>query len=175
MKPFEDFLDLAAAYSLESMPNCSSLDLISTLYSRPSNLLFGNTRQKFPIVLFLSVLLASCAGEGIQHRAQDQLLSSIEKGTAPVIVDVRSQSEYESGHVPGALHLPFYAMWSRHSEINGKPEDPVILYCEHEPRAWIAKFALWTLGYTNLVYLDGHMAAWKEQGLPLAKSEEPYE
>ena len=54
---------------------------------------------------------------------QNQLLTAIEKKTAPVIVDVRSQSEYESGHVPGAMHLPFYAMWSRHSEIKAKPEN----------------------------------------------------
>lgn len=101
--------------------------------------------------------------------AQDRLLASIEKGTAPVIVDVRSQSEYESGHVPGAMHLPFYAMWTRHTEIKGNHEDPVVLYCEHGPRAGIAKFALWTLGYTHLVYLEGHMSGWKQQGLPIKK------
>lgn len=100
---------------------------------------------------------------------QDQLVAFIENGTAPMIVDVRSRREYESGHVPGALHLPFYAMWSRHSEIKGRPEHPVVLYCEHGPRASIAKFALWTLGYKNLVYLDGHMSGWKQRGLPLEK------
>jgi rhodanese-related sulfurtransferase len=140
------------------------------------NNVYTITQQQFSIMLFLSVFLASCAGEGIHHMTQDQLLASIEKGTAPVIVDVRSQSEYESGHVPGALHLPFYALWSRHAEIKGNPEDPVVLYCEHGPRAGIAKFALWTLGYTNLVYLEGHMSGWKERGLPMAKrSKEPYE
>jgi rhodanese-related sulfurtransferase len=131
------------------------------------NNVFTTPQQQFPLIFFLSVLLAACAGEGIHHMAQDQLLASIEKGTAPVIVDVRSQSEYESGHVPGALHLPFYAMWTRHSEIKGNPEDPVVLYCEHGPRAGIAKFALWTLGYTNLVYLEDHMSGWKERGLPM--------
>lgn len=107
---------------------------------------------------------------------QDELITSIEKNTAPVIVDVRSQSEYESGHVPGALHLPFYAMWSRHSEIKSKTNDPIVLYCEHGPRAGIAKFALWTLGYKNLVYLDGHMSGWKERERSMGKSTiEPHE
>ncbi len=106
------------------------------------NNVFTATQQKFSLIFSLSVLLAACAGEGTHHMTQDQLLASIEKSTAPVIVDVRSQSEYESGHVPGALHLPFYAMWTRHTEIKGKPEDPVIVYCEHGPRAGIAKFAL---------------------------------
>ena len=97
---------------------------------------------------------------------QDQLLTAINNKTAPVIVDVRSDNEYQSGHVPGALHLPFYSLWSRHEEINAKTEDPIILYCEHGPRAGIAKFALWTLGYTNLVYLEGHMAGWHKRELP---------
>ncbi|MGD9850761.1 MAG: rhodanese-like domain-containing protein [Nitrospirales bacterium] len=97
---------------------------------------------------------------------QDQLLAAIKQGTAPVIVDVRTQGEYESGHVPGARHLPFYAMWSRYDEIKAKPDDPVVVYCEHGPRAWIGKFALWTVGYTNVAYLDGHMSGWKQRDLP---------
>ncbi len=98
---------------------------------------------------------------------QDQLLAAIDQRTPPTIVDVRSQSEYESGHVPGAVHLPFYAMWSRHTEMKAKPENPIVLYCEHGPRAGIAKFALWTMGYKKIVYLDGHMYGWKERGFPL--------
>ena len=136
------------------------------------NNVFTATQQQFTIILFLSVFLSSCAGEGINHMTQDQLLASIEKSTAPVIVDVRSQSEYQSGHVPGALHLPFYSLWSRHAEMKAKPEDPVVMYCEHGPRAGIAKFALWTLGYTNLVYLEDHMSGWKERGFPMEKTSE---
>jgi rhodanese-related sulfurtransferase len=126
----------------------------------------------FLLIFSLFSLITACGGKGTNHMTQDQLLASIEKGTAPVIVDVRSESEYESGHVPGALHLPFYALWSRHEEMKAQPEDPVIMYCEHGPRAGIAKFALWTLGYTNLVYLEDHMSGWKEQELPMEKSSE---
>ena len=102
--------------------------------------------------------------------APDQLLASIQQGSAPVIVDVRTQSEYNSGHVPGAKHLPFHTLWSRHAELKGQPEEPVVLYCEHGPRAWIGKLTLWTLGYTNLVYLDGHMSGWIQRGLPMEKA-----
>ncbi len=103
---------------------------------------------------------------------QDQLLIEINNRTAPAIVDVRSDSEYQSGHVPEALHLPFYSLWSRHAEIKRKTDDPIILYCEHGPRAGIAKFALWMLGYTKLVYLEGHMSGWKERERPIEISAE---
>jgi rhodanese-related sulfurtransferase len=112
---------------------------------------------------------ATLSGKGICVMTQDQLLTSINKGTAPVIVDVRSGWEYESGHVPGARHLPFYAIWSRHAEIKGKPDDAVVLYCEHGPRAWIGKLALRSLGYQKVEYLDGHMSGWKQRGLPMEK------
>lgn len=133
---------------------------------------YGSILQKVPVGLFvacLAISLVSCGGKGGTHMTPDQLLASIQQGSAPVIVDVRTQSEYDSGHVPGATHLPFHALWSRHAELKGQPEDPVVLYCEHGPRAWIGKLTLWTLGYTNLVYLDGHMSGWKQRGLPMEK------
>jgi len=124
--------------------------------------------------LVCAALITACGGNGLPNMTPDQLLRSIGNHTAPVIVDVRTKGEYESGHVPGAVHLPFYAMWSRHEEIKAKPEDPIVLYCEHGPRAWIGKFVLWTVGYKNVIYLDSHMSGWKERGLPMEKlSEEP--
>lgn len=104
---------------------------------------------------------------------QDQLLAAIEQGHPPTILDVRSKIEYESGHVPGVRHLPFYALWSRHEEMGAKSEDPIVVYCEHGPRAGIAKFALWTLGYTTITHLDGHMSSWKELALPMETSSPP--
>ncbi|MCA9467301.1 MAG: rhodanese-like domain-containing protein, partial [Nitrospira sp.] len=35
----------------------------------------------------------------------------IEARTARMIVDVRTRSEYQSGHVPGAIHSPFAMQW----------------------------------------------------------------
>jgi len=135
----------------------------------PLHLVSNFINPLFLIILILVSVTLSCAGKGTSHMTQDQLLAAIDQGTAPMIVDVRSQSEYESGHVPSAQHLPFYAMWSHHDEMEAKPEDPIVLYCEHGPRAWIGKFALWTVGYKNVVYLEDHMSGWKEQGLPTVK------
>ncbi len=100
-------------------------------------------------------------------------MASIEGGTAPPIVDVRTRGEYESGHVPGAIHIPFYNLWSREDEIGAAKHDPVVVYCAHGPRAGVAKFALWTKGYNRVVYLDGHMSAWKDRGLPMNAGPRP--
>ncbi|WNM59192.1 rhodanese-like domain-containing protein [Candidatus Nitrospira allomarina] len=122
--------------------------------------------------LVVFTTLVSCSEKGLHDMTPEQLLASIETHTAPVIVDVRSQSEYDAGHVPGAVHLPFYAIWSRHKKINATPKDSIVVYCEHGPRAWIGKFALWTAGYQNIVYLDGHMSGWKQRGMPMINGAE---
>jgi rhodanese-related sulfurtransferase len=41
------------------------------------------------------------------------------------------------------------------------------MYCEHGPRAGIAKLALSLSGFENISYLDGHMTAWRKSGLPI--------
>jgi hypothetical protein len=65
-----------------------------------------------------------------EPRAQDQLWPSVGKRTAPVILDVRSKSEYASRHVPEVLYMPFYPILCLYEEIKPTPEDLIILYCE---------------------------------------------
>jgi hydroxyacylglutathione hydrolase len=93
-------------------------------------------------------------------------LAHIEAGSAPTIVDVRSRSEFERGHVPGAIHIPFWAVMGRASEIPTPRDVPVVVYCAHGPRAGMAKAGLKMSGFRSVVYLEGHMTAWEEAGLP---------
>ncbi len=95
------------------------------------------------------------------------LLADMQNGTAPLIVDVRSQSEYERDHVPGAVHIPFSAINSGLHEIGYSKKDPVILYCEHGPRAAIAVFSLSLSGYEHVYVLEGHMRGWRNSDYPV--------
>jgi rhodanese-related sulfurtransferase len=93
------------------------------------------------------------------------LLAQIENGTAPTILDVRSRREFARGHVPGARHIPFWTVLTRVSEIPTSPADPIVVYCGHGPRAYIAGAALRVAGFRRVVYLTGHMLKWKQLGL----------
>jgi rhodanese-related sulfurtransferase len=85
--------------------------------------------------------------------------------------------EYGEGHVPGALHVPFWqvgrALSRRSAEREGGQklaamrELPIVVYCGHGPRAYIAGAAFRRRGFSNIVYLAGHMKHWKEKSLPL--------
>jgi rhodanese-related sulfurtransferase len=115
----------------------------------------------------LAVGPAACATSATPSRvAPEALLASIEAGTAPVIVDVRTRREYDRGHVPGAIHVAFYTLLVRQDSIPGPREAPVVVYCQHGPRAGVAKLALRLAGFTDVRYLDGHMSGWEERGLP---------
>ena len=99
------------------------------------------------------------------HIRGTTLLAQIEAGIAPTILDVRSQREFERGHVPGALHIPFWALLSRMSEVSTSPADPVVVYCGHGPRAYVAGAVLRATGFRRVTYLEGHMLKWRQAGL----------
>ena len=120
-----------------------------------------------PALLLTACPLVAGAGEPMgSHIEAAELLRLIEAGSAPTIVDVRTRSEFESGHVPGALHMPFWAVFARASDLSEPADQPIVVYCEHGPRAGLAKAALRAVGFREVLYLEGHMSDWKRAGLP---------
>lgn len=94
-----------------------------------------------------------------------ELLTQIETGCAPVILDVRSRAEFDRGHVPGALHVPFWKARAAARSMTTDPAAPIVVYCEHGPRARFAAALLSWAGFAHVRILDGHMAGWRRQGL----------
>jgi rhodanese-related sulfurtransferase len=107
------------------------------------------------------------------HIEPSELLRLIEAGHAPTVIDVRTRREFDAGHVPGALHIPFWAVLGRASEVPTPRDSPIVLYCAHGPRAGFAKAAFRLSGFEQILYLEGHMSGWKKAGLPQAESESP--
>ena len=93
------------------------------------------------------------------------LLALIDGGAPPVIIDVRSPGEFESGHVPGALNYPFWSIAVRASELSAHRADPIVVYCGFGPRANGAALALRMRGFRNVRCLDGHWGGWHKAGL----------
>jgi sulfur dioxygenase len=82
-----------------------------------------------------------------------------------VIVDTRSQQEYQSGHVPGALNIPFGEEDKHVEEL--KAYKKVYLYCRSGRRAQTALADLSIMGLDNLACV-GHsgMPEWEAAGYP---------
>lgn len=99
-------------------------------------------------------------------RRLDELIRA---GAAPLILDVRSRREFEAGHVPGALHVPFWRAGS--APIPAAPDDAIVIYCGHGPRAAAARALLRGRGFRRIACLSGHMAGWRRSRLPEAGGE----
>ena len=110
------------------------------------------------------------ADSQVTHITPAELATLIEAGQSPLVIDVRSGWEYRAGHVPGAVHIPFWLAYSRVNAIESAKDRPVIVYCEHGPRAGIGKHALTREGFTQVRYLEGHMRGWRKAGLPIEKT-----
>jgi len=100
------------------------------------------------------------------------LLARIRAGTAPAVLDVRSRAEFLAGHVPGALHVPFWAIAFRRRRIPAAPGEPVVVYCGQGPRAGMARAALSLVGFTRVLDLDGHWEGWVRDRLPTETGEQ---
>ena len=74
------------------------------------------------------------------------------------VVDVRTPEEFASGHVPGAINIPYDEIARRASEI-GPPSTQVVLYCRTGRRSAIAVEALQRAGYDKL-YDFRSVTAW---------------
>jgi len=103
------------------------------------------------------------------HISRTDLLARIESDSPPPIVDVRSASEFATARVPGAVHISFYSLLFHLDELpeSHGDEQPLVLYCEHGPRAGLARTQLWLAGVGPVVFMDGHMTGWKQDGLPV--------
>lgn len=81
-----------------------------------------------------------------------------------LLVDVREESEWAQGHLPGAVHLGKGVI---ERDVESRVPDldtEVVLYCGGGYRSALAADALQKMGYTNVLSMDGGFRGWKEAG-----------
>ena len=96
----------------------------------------------------------------------EDLIQQIERGDAPVILDVRTRAEFARGHVPGAVNVPFTSLLFGSPALSFTPDEPIVVYCGHGPRAWLAAAGLRRRGFSAIRFLAGHMRGWLRAGRP---------
>ena len=70
--------------------------------------------------------------------------------TDVLIIDVRSKSEWDAGHLAQAVHIPHTEIADRIGELTAHKDATIVLYCAVGGRAGKAKQALEQLGFTNV-------------------------
>ena len=94
-----------------------------------------------------------------QKISQEEARERMEAGGV-IVLDVREQEEYDSGHIPGAVLLPLGAIDGESAaEVIPKKDATVLVYCRSGSRSKRAAKALAELGYTD-VYEFGGIMTW---------------
>ena len=74
-------------------------------------------------------------------------------GGGATVVDVRSASEWNEGHVPGAVHVPLAHLVSRLPELRSR--QPIVTYCQTGPRSVTAASVLRAAGIADVSNAEG--------------------
>lgn len=115
------------------------------------------------ILFFLAVMLLTACGQAKENDqgavyvniTAEEAKQIMDNEEGYIILDVRTQEEYDQGHIPGAIVIS-------HEEITEKAEDVltdkdqlILVYCRSGRRSKIAAEALVELGYTNIKEFGG--------------------
>jgi sulfur-carrier protein adenylyltransferase/sulfurtransferase len=86
------------------------------------------------------------------------------EASSRTLIDVRERSEFEEGHIPGALHLSKgFIEVQIEDRVPGK-DTPITLYCAGGTRSLLAARALHELGYNDVRSMSGGFNGWKQAG-----------
>lgn len=118
--------------------------------------------RKLILFLLTAMLLVGC-GQANQNNqeavymnitAQEakQIMDS-EEGC--IILDTRTQEEYDEGHIPGAIVIPHDEITDRAEEELPDKDQLLLVYCRSGRRSKLAAEALVKLGYTNIKEFGG--------------------
>jgi len=85
------------------------------------------------------------------------------------IIDVREDSEWEEGHIPGAKHLSKSYIEQEIESIAPDHEAPLVLYCAGGIRSLFAAQTIVDMGYSDVASMSGSFGAWKSEGRSFAQ------
>jgi rhodanese-related sulfurtransferase len=127
--------------------------------------------KNLSVFLFIVLLVSACA----QVNSQSQVLSAddFQKKLTSVadkqVIDVRTQEEYSSGHITGAILIDYYKKDFKSNLSKLDKNKPVFVYCASGGRSGSASEVLADMGFKQIYDLKGGMNAWARSGKPIIK------
>jgi len=107
----------------------------------------------------------------ISMASPEKLNGMLTRKSSPTVVDVRGGYDFQKGHVPGAVNAAYNTI-----DKAGLPKDgALVLYCGNDkcPLSHLAAKTLETLGYKDLMVLEGGFAAWTAKGFAVETAAGP--
>jgi len=121
--------------------------------------------------------LGIAEAEGISWISAGELIDSSSGNNPNVtyLIDVRSETEYEGGHIPGALNVPGGQAVQRADDFIAVRNGRIIFVSNQSARAVMAAYWYRQMGFRDVKVLHGGVQAWAENGGSLASGATPNE
>ena len=114
------------------------------------------------VVLLAVLLLAACGqdkennqGAVYMNITAEEAKEIMDSEEGYIILDVRTQEEYDQGHIPGAILIPNTEIEEKAEDVLTDKDQLILVYCRSGRRSKIAAEALVELGYTNIKEFGG--------------------
>ena len=95
-----------------------------------------------------------------EQITQDEAKKIMDSEEKHIILDTREQDEFDEGHIPGAILLPYTEIEDKAEEMLPDKDALILVYCRSGRRSKIAAQSLAELGYTNIKEFGG-IITWK--------------
>ncbi|MCB1224922.1 MAG: rhodanese-like domain-containing protein [Verrucomicrobiales bacterium] len=112
--------------------------------------------------------LPACARDSAVHVNAEQAAQKIQTDDV-IIIDVRTQEEFEEGHIEGARLIDFLEKDFADQVAKLDPQRTYLIHCQSGGRSSNALPIFEKQGIKHLIHLDGGFLAWKKAGLPVQK------
>jgi rhodanese-related sulfurtransferase len=89
------------------------------------------------------------------YISAEEAKKGIAEGRFPIILDVRTNMEYNLGHYPGAVHIPTAMLADKVEQRLPDKATPILIYCNTGQRSRYAADMLKKLGYETVRYITG--------------------
>jgi rhodanese-related sulfurtransferase len=111
--------------------------------------------KKYTIaMLILFVLLVGCGQDDIRITA-DEAKTIMDTEDGYRLVDVRTQEEFDTGYIPGAILIPHTNIQEMAPDLLPDLDQKILVYCRSGSRSKTASKALVNMGYTDVLDMGG--------------------
>ena len=115
------------------------------------------------ILLLLAVMMLTACGQDKENDqgvvyvniTAEEAKQIMDNEEGYIILDVRTQEEYDEGHIPGAIVISHEEIAEKAEEVLTDKDQLILVYCRSGRRSKIASEALVELGYTNIKEFGG--------------------
>lgn len=113
-------------------------------------------KRSFTLLLALVLLLTACAqAASYEQITQEEAKQILDTTNGYILLDTRTQEEYDQSHIPGALLIPHTEIAQRAADELPDKDQVILVYCRSGNRSKQASEVLAELGYTNVKEFGG--------------------